>query len=55
MNLNPIIETPFGVRAEVQRPIPEFYATVGEEGVRKLVDAHYELLRNSSIKGLFPV
>ncbi len=55
MNFNPIIEVPFGVRAEVQRPIPEFYATVGEEGIRNLVDAHYELLKTSSIKALFPV
>lgn len=55
MNFNPIIQVSFGVRAEVQRPIPEFYATVGEKGIRSLVDAHYELLKVSSIKDLFPV
>jgi len=55
MNFNPIIQVPFGVRAEVQRPIPEFYATVGEDGIRKLVAEHYELLKVSSIKELFPV
>ncbi|HIP60344.1 MAG TPA: globin [Campylobacterales bacterium] len=55
MNFNLIIKVPFGVRAEVQRPIPEFYATVGEEGIRNLVAAHYELLKTSSIKGLFPI
>jgi len=55
MNFNPIIEVPFGQRAEVQRPIPEFYAAVGEEGIRKLVADHYELLKDSSIKHLFPV
>ena len=54
-NLAPIIEVPFGVRAEVKRPIPEFYATVGEAGIRALVDRHYELLKKSPIKSLFPI
>ena len=51
----PIIEVAFGQRAELQRPTPEFYATIGEEGVRALVDRHYELLKESSIRDLFPV
>lgn len=55
MQFNPIIDVPFGARAEVQRPIPAFYASVGEEGIRTMVDAHYELLRESEIKHLFPV
>jgi len=55
MKFNPIINVPFGMRSEVQKPIPEFYASVGEEGIRSLVAMHYELLKTSSIKGLFPV
>ncbi len=54
-NFAPIIEVSFGQRAEVMRPIPEFYQSVGEEGVRKLVAAHYELLKVSDAKDLFPV
>ncbi|MCH9812572.1 MAG: globin [Epsilonproteobacteria bacterium] len=55
MQFDKIIEVPFGVRAEVQRPIPEFYAMVGEEGIRKMVDEHYELLKVSETKHLFPI
>ena len=55
MGFEAIIKVPFGQRAEVQRPIPSFYETVGEEGIRKLVAEHYELLKVSSIKHLFPV
>ncbi len=54
-NFSPIIVMPFGQRAEVIRPIPEFYESVGEEGIRKLVDAHYELLKVSDAKDLFPI
>jgi hemoglobin len=54
-NFSPIIEVPFGQRAEVKRPLPEFYATIGETGVRDLVDRHYELLKVSEISDLFPV
>ena len=54
-NFTPIIEVPFGQRVEVQRPIPKFYATVGEKGIRDLVDRHYELLKISPIKELFPI
>jgi len=55
MAYNEIIEVPLGTRAEVIRPIPEFYATVGEEGIRKITDAHYELLKVSDAKHLFPI
>lgn len=50
-----IIEVPFGTRAEVQRPIAEFYATVGEEGIRALIERHYALLKVSDAKHLFPI
>lgn len=55
MNFSEIIEVPFGMRAELMRPIPEFYQSVGEDGIRKLVDTHYELIRTSDAKHLFPI
>jgi hemoglobin len=39
---------------EVQLPDKEFLNLLGEEGIRKLVDAHYNLLRKSKIAHLFP-
>jgi len=50
-----IIEVPMGMRANVIRPIPDFFATVGEEGIRAVTDRHYELLKVSDIKHLFPI
>jgi len=44
----------FGDRPEVTRPDPEFYKALGEEGIRSMVSRHYDLLRASAIKGLFP-
>jgi hemoglobin len=44
----------FGERPEVTRPNHEFYKVVGEEGIRKMVSRHYDLLRASAIKNLFP-
>lgn len=55
MAYSEIIEVPMGTRAEVIRPIPEFFAAVGEDGVRKIIDAHYELLKVSDAKHLFPI
>ena len=55
MGYSEIIEVPMGTRAEVIRPDAAFYATVGEEGMRKLIDAHYELLKVSDAKHLFPI
>jgi len=43
----------FGERPAVSKPDPEFYHQLGEEGIRKLVSRHYDLLRESSIKHLF--
>jgi len=40
---------------EVQLPDKEFLNVLGEEGIRKLVDNHYNLLRKSKINNLFPI
>ena len=44
-----------GVRPNVTKPHPAFLELVTEEGIRKLVDAHYEKIRHSDIRFLFPV
>lgn len=44
-----------GIRPPVTKPHPGFFHQVGEERFRKLVDDHYELIRNSDIAFLFPV
>jgi len=44
----------FGVRPDVTIPDREFYKVLGEEGIRKLVTRHYDLLRVSEISHLFP-
>lgn len=45
---------PLGQRPEVTKPHPDFLKIMGEDGIRKLISRHYDLLRNSGIKGLFP-
>jgi len=50
-----IKEMQFGVREDVTIPDRDFYKIVGEEGIRKMVSLHYDLLRESSIKKLFPI
>ncbi len=45
----------YGDRPEVTLPDRMFYKVLGEEGIRKMVSRHYDLLRESSIQGLFPV
>lgn len=45
----------FGVRPQVTLPSPDFYSLLGEDGIRKLVSDHYNLLVKSSIKHLFPL
>ncbi|QOP41047.1 globin [Sulfurimonas marina] len=45
----------FGVRPPVTKPIPEFLIEVGEEGIRKLIDEHYEAIKTSDIAHLFPI
>jgi len=39
----------------IVKPNPEFLTEVGEERFRKLVNDHYELIRNSNIAFMFPV
>lgn len=41
-------------RPSVALPDPLILQTLGESGMRDLVAAHYELLKDSNIKGLFP-
>ena len=43
-----------GSRPDVQLPSSQMFSFLGEEGIRKLVSDHYDLLSNSSIKDLFP-
>ncbi|WP_419771424.1 MAG: globin [Candidatus Marinarcus sp.] len=43
-----------GARPCVKMPDPAFLEYVGEEGIRKLVNDHYELLKESKIKDIFP-
>ena len=45
----------FGVRPPVTKPIPEFLIEVGEEGIRKMINDHYNLIRKSDIAHLFPI
>jgi len=45
----------FGFRPPVTKPNPGFLTELGEEGFRKLVSDHYDLLKESDISELFPV
>ncbi len=54
MNLT-ITDGVLGVRPPVTKPHPGFLHQVGEERFRKLVDDHYDLIRDSDIAFLFPV
>ena len=49
-----ITEFPTGARPGVPQPDLEIYTYLGESGVRKLVNDHYDLLAQSEIKHLFP-
>jgi len=53
MELN-ITEYKTGERPNVERPSIEVYKISGEEGIRELVYDHYELLKVSLVKDLFP-
>ena len=44
----------FGSKPNVQMPDPEFFKLMKEEGIRKLISSHYDLLAKSEIKHLFP-
>jgi len=43
-----------GTRPGVELPDRGFLEIIGEEGMRKLVSDHYDLLKQSNIRGLFP-
>ena len=43
-----------GTRPPVVKPSPKVLEFLGESGMRKLISDHYDLLRVSNIKGLFP-
>jgi hemoglobin len=53
MQLN-ITPAQVGTRPPVVKPDPNVLKFLGEEGMRKLISDHYDLLRQSDIKGLFP-
>jgi hemoglobin len=43
-----------GERPDVTIPVKDFLKQLGEEGIRKMVSRHYDLMRVSDIKHLFP-
>ena len=49
-----ITQAPLGARPPVVKPDPKVLQFLGEEKMRKLISDHYDLLRVSNIKGLFP-
>lgn len=44
----------FGDKPQPSKPSPNFLTELGEEGVRRMVSRHYDLLVESSITDLFP-
>ena len=49
-----ISEAIFGTRPAVEKPSLKFLETIKEDGLREIISKHYDLLRQSSIKDLFP-
>jgi hemoglobin len=45
---------PFGTRPQVKTPDKRFLEVMGEEGIRKLISDHYDLIKQSSIYEIFP-
>ncbi len=43
-----------GVRPGVTLPAKQMFILLGEDGMRKMVSDHYDLLKESEIKDLFP-
>ena len=43
-----------GVRPDITLPSKEIFLLMKEDGIRKMVSDHYDLLKESSIKHLFP-
>ena len=52
-----LVTTPgnLGTKPDVTKPNPGFLSELGEEGFRKLIADHYDLLKDSDISHLFPV
>ena len=50
-----VTEVAYGEKPQVTKPHPDFLKFLGEDGLRKAVDEHYELIRNSEIRQLFPM
>ena len=49
-----ITQAQVGERPPVQLPNPQILVHLGEEGMRNMIGEHYELLKQSNIRGLFP-
>ena len=49
-----ITQAQFGTRPPVVKPDPKVLEFLGEDGMRKLISDHYDLLKESNIRGLFP-
>lgn len=49
-----ISQAQFGVRPPVTIPNPEFLKIVGEDGLRKIISDHYDLIKQSLIYEIFP-
>lgn len=45
---------PPGARPEVSLPSVQMFTLLGEDGIRKMINNHYELLAESPVKDLFP-
>lgn len=43
----------YGERPDVTKPHPDFFQHMKEEGIRKMVSRHYDLMRQTEIKNLF--
>ncbi len=54
MNLT-ITPSQLGDKPPVTKALPSFYPQIGEARFREMVSQHYELLKESSIKDLFPI
>jgi hemoglobin len=50
-----VTKTDFGVRPPVAKPHPDFLKFVGEDGIREIVEQHYEAIKDSDIASMFPV
>lgn len=49
-----ITQAQIGTRPKVELPNPRILEVLGEEGMRKMISDHYDLLKQSNIRGLFP-